>query len=300
VAALLQAQVGVPVLGCEQWDTASFVTSDLYNDVYRPQGLLHDIGVVLVRGAQHNAAFSMLRRTQEEPFAGDELRLITCLIPHLQRAAKLSLRFEQLQLDSAVAYEALDRLPFGLVLLDVHAAVLSMNGMAEDFIRQGDGLVFRNGGLSTLQPAESASLGSLIAEALATAAGTCLTGGGALAVTRPSGKRPFSVLISPMRSRSFDPGRRQCAALLVITDPERHAELPVEIIQRLLQLTRQEAALTVALAGGLDLKEVSQRLGISTHTAHTHLNRAMAKTSTHRQAELVALVYRTIVDLRCE
>ncbi|WP_132254426.1 helix-turn-helix transcriptional regulator [Methylobacterium segetis] len=297
VAALLQSPLAVPGLGCEQWETASFIRSDLYNDVYRPQGLLHDVGVVLLRGAEHNAAFSMLRRDRDEPFAGDELRLLVCLTAHLQRAAKIYLRFAEVRRDGAISSEALDQLTAGVVLFDGRGAVLRMNRVADEIIREADGLVLRADGLGCASPIDTARLRRLVAEAASLGPGTGFDGGGALPLSRPSGKRPLTAFVAPLRPTSFESGEARFSSVMFVTDPERRAELPVEAVQRSLQLTRQEAALTVALAQGADLKAASRSLGISTNTAHTHLTRALAKTGTHRQAELVGLVYRTALAM---
>ncbi len=46
------------------------------------------------------------------------------------------------------------------------------------------------------------------------------------------------------------------------------------------------------LGSGLSISEIARELGVGTETIRTHTKRAMQKTDTHRQAELVALVLR--------
>jgi DNA-binding CsgD family transcriptional regulator len=55
-------------------------------------------------------------------------------------------------------------------------------------------------------------------------------------------------------------------------------------------LTRAEARVVRRLAEGHSIKGIAEELKVSPETARTHAKRAMQKTDTHRQAELVSLV----------
>ncbi|MFO0599597.1 MAG: helix-turn-helix transcriptional regulator [Myxococcaceae bacterium] len=55
-------------------------------------------------------------------------------------------------------------------------------------------------------------------------------------------------------------------------------------------LTQAESRVVSRLAQGQSIKQLAQHLDISPETARTHVKRAMQKTATHRQAELVSLV----------
>jgi DNA-binding CsgD family transcriptional regulator len=57
-------------------------------------------------------------------------------------------------------------------------------------------------------------------------------------------------------------------------------------------LTRAESRIVRRLAAGRSLGEIARELGVGTETVRTHTKRAMQKTNTHRQAELVALLLR--------
>ncbi len=55
-------------------------------------------------------------------------------------------------------------------------------------------------------------------------------------------------------------------------------------------LTLAEARVVRRLAEGESMKHIALALEVSLDTARTHAKRAMQKTDTHRQAELVSLV----------
>jgi DNA-binding CsgD family transcriptional regulator len=72
-----------------------------------------------------------------------------------------------------------------------------------------------------------------------------------------------------------------------MTDPEqRVAQTSEQLVDRY-GLTFAEASLAMRLVQGESIAEAAAALGITEHTARTHLKRVFAKTGTMRQAELV-------------
>jgi DNA-binding CsgD family transcriptional regulator len=63
-----------------------------------------------------------------------------------------------------------------------------------------------------------------------------------------------------------------------------------QMLQERFGLTRAEARVVRRLAEGRSIKRIAEALRVSPETARTHAKRAMQKTDTHRQAELVSLV----------
>lgn len=64
----------------------------------------------------------------------------------------------------------------------------------------------------------------------------------------------------------------------------------VQGLQSRFELTRAEARVVRRLAEGRSIKRIAEEFHVSLETARTHAKRAMQKTDTHRQAELVSLV----------
>ena len=114
-----------------------------------------------------------------------------------------------------------------------------------------------------------------------------------LNLTRPPPARPLNLLVAPLRGKLLSREAPRAAAVVFVTDPERLPSTPIDRVQRWLGLTRAEAALVLQLLRGRRVEDAADALGISAHTARTQLKRALAKTSTGRQAELVRLVLGT-------
>jgi DNA-binding CsgD family transcriptional regulator len=70
------------------------------------------------------------------------------------------------------------------------------------------------------------------------------------------------------------------------------------LLMSLFGLTTAEARLASLLAGGAALDEIAGQLGIARETARNQLKAVFAKTETHRQGELVALLSQLTAELR--
>ncbi len=119
----------------------------------------------------------------------------------------------------------------------------------------------------------------------------------AVAVGRPSGRRPFTVLVCPLRP-DCEVAAGEHGAVLFLSDPERTPRTAPALLRRLYGLTAAEARVTSELVAGSDLEAVSETLGVTLGTTRTHLKRILAKTGTRRQVELVGVVLRSLATLR--
>ncbi|MGZ5234400.1 MAG: helix-turn-helix transcriptional regulator [Burkholderiales bacterium] len=68
-------------------------------------------------------------------------------------------------------------------------------------------------------------------------------------------------------------------------------------LRELFGLTRTEAAITAALVEGYGLEQIAARFHVGLGTVRSHLKTILSKTGTHRQAQLVALVSRSVASL---
>jgi DNA-binding CsgD family transcriptional regulator len=91
----------------------------------------------------------------------------------------------------------------------------------------------------------------------------------------------------------FGPAR----ALLMIVDPGQHPQPSIAVLRQAYGLSPAEARLAAEIGKGRDLKEIAAGHGVSEGTVRAQLKAIFAKTDTHRQAELVALINRLISPL---
>lgn len=184
----------------------------------------------------------------------------------------------------------LDLLPTGIVLLDTDRTVTYVNRCAREVASAGDVLTFQEGGeCRALDPAEDAQLQRLLKFGVParTAPGVPLP---VLTLAGPGAARRVVVMASVFRGEA---GRKEASGIALLL--ERCAPVSPGLagtLPQLYGLTESEAKLAVALARGITLRDYAATSGIKVTTAKTHLQRALQKTGTRRQIELVQLLGR--------
>jgi DNA-binding CsgD family transcriptional regulator len=220
--------------------------------------------------------------------------LLRLLAPHLRRAAQIHSCLEKMRLGDAGGAEALDRLARGVIVADRASKPLFVNRIAAEIMAEADGLRIDSAGLCAARSVETAAIRRKIAAASDPA--SVRAAGGAVRVSRASIRPPLAVLIAPLKAGWFV--QREPAAILLINDPERSAPVPSAYLQQIYGLTPAEAAVTVEVLRGSGLRSAAAKLGITTSTVRTHLQRVFEKTQTRRQAELVRLIAESYSGLR--
>ncbi len=289
VAGGMMTPTGRSLVSQDLVDDAVFYRSIHYNEFCKQVGIACVLGSVFPLGDGMIGVVGVHRPPGAPHFDVPDKRQMDLFLPHLRRALQVHLKLAAATSNERASLDALDRLPSGVVLLDASGRVVFVNRAAQRMAAAADGFSIVNAMLQASRNADDVVLRRLVGDAL----GDGLGAGGTLALPRPSGKRPFAIVATPLSSdeNAFAPLRP--AALVFITDPEAAPTPPRELLRRLFGLTARESELTAALATGERLDEVADRLGLARATARTHLSRILEKTDTHSQAQLVALVVRT-------
>jgi PAS domain-containing protein len=286
-----QALERIPVGRLMMADDGRLRTSEFFNDFLVPYGVPHAIGGRPLETATLSAVIAVLRDVRQGPFGELEAAALERMVPHLQRAARLHVQMQELRLHNQALEAALDRLPSGMIVADASGRALIINRAAEEMVAKNDGLLLRSGQLTVTRAAEAAALVRHIAEAARTAACGRGEGGGALLVSRPSGLRPFALLVAPLSpDLTLAAAHQAPAVLILVTDLNSGPAVLGKRLIELFGLTPAEACLTVALSGGKRLQDVAQERGVRLPTLRTQLRAILEKTGSRRQAELMRLI----------
>lgn len=221
-------------------------------------------------------------RGREAAFGPGETGLLARLAPVLADVARLRARFS---LDGAVSA--------GRMILDAGGRVVALTPEAERIVadaRSGLGLVQRR--LLAHDAALQANIDRLVARARGAHPGESPRAGELIARPTVPGGPLILLTLAPLAGAAGDlPAPRAVLAriedLTLRSSPDFEARL-----RALLGLTPREARLAGALATGCSLNVHSAGQGVSLETTRTHLRGLFAKTGTHRQVELVALLSR--------
>lgn len=119
--------------------------------------------------------------------------------------------------------DALDSLSEGIVLTHANARVVFANRTAEAMFAQADGINVDRAGLCAATAAQTTALRRLIAANVQGLADT--EPGGSLLLDRPSGRRPLSVIVAPMRSEMPWCLAPPPLAMVFVADPEQDGKM---------------------------------------------------------------------------
>lgn len=113
-------------------------------------------------------------------------------------------------------------------------------------------------------------------------------------VSRPSGKRSFTLFVRSLEPTHTDVDSQSAVALVLVLDPEPSRQSAEVELRHLFGLTSCEARLANLLMNGETLSECCERLGIRSSTARMHLGNLFAKTGVKRQGQLVSLLLKSV------
>ena len=140
-----------------------------------------------------------------------------------------------------------------------------------------DGLSIDKGAVRAAGRHDDRKLQSLIADALGVASGKVPQGRAITNISRPSLRRPYEVLVSPLKLPAQEPFSQSAAAVMILVDPGTIAATDAEQLAHLYDFTPAEGRLAVTLLRELTVAEAADELHISVNTARTHLKRAFEK-----------------------
>jgi DNA-binding CsgD family transcriptional regulator len=229
------------------------------------------------------------RPRMARPFTVTSSQKLQRLLPHLQRALEIRQRLRQAEQTSRSVYSTLDRLSVGVIMLAATGRLLHANAAAEAMLRDGDGLVRTPDGLHAARKEDDKRLQALIG-ALRHPSGDGRSAGGHLRIERSSGHPAYAVMLAPAGPRALGDERSTPAILIFISDPGAKIVADLAVLSELFGFTLAEGRLVLALLSGIAPPEFARRAGITYNTAKTLLARAMARTDTRSQLELVLLV----------
>lgn len=271
---------------------SEFDRTEFCNDFCRPIEIYHVAGALIPVAAEQVAIFAVHRPRGAGAFEDDDKARLAGFLPHVQRSLQIRRRLGEAEIERRASLDALERSATAVLIVTAEGNVLYANQMAEGLLRAGDGLRTIGGRVAAADHFLGQRLAALIRQAADTAAGKDRGAGGAVAIPRPE-RLPLAVLAAPFRPPRDGFGPPVPAAILFIRDPEARMP-PLLAVRGLFGLTGAEARVASALASGISLEKAAVTLGISLHTARTQLKSAFAKTGTSRQAELVALILRSV------
>jgi DNA-binding CsgD family transcriptional regulator len=276
---------------------ANWRESEFYQQFLKPLDILHALGADIRTEDGLECRLRVARSHRERPFSEHDKALCTVVLPHLKRAVRLHSQLELMDSERRLYAGTVDRMLVGTVTLDETGAVLKSNPVADEMLREGDGLRIVNGALRADAAVENRELQRLVRQALSGETGGMPAVVDAISITRKSARGKLGVLVRSLPRTGWSKGKRRPSVALFIRDAERKSEASREMVRRLFDLTPAEASLALALANGLTLDEAADGLHIRKNTARAHLRAIFSKIGVTRQTTLVRVLLSSVIWL---
>jgi DNA-binding CsgD family transcriptional regulator/PAS domain-containing protein len=278
--------VGRVVFSDDAVELSALRATAFFDEVLRPQDVAHSGMIPLAAKQDFRAAFNICRSERQGPFGADERKLFDWLSPHLRRSIMLGFKLDSYQAMQRAAFDVLERLSDGVILLDRQAHPLFANAAAQAL--ETSGLLRMRQFMTTYSQPHSQRLAELIRSALEGSAGGSMSMPGRVA------GQLLTILVSSVRGKDVgrfsDLNMKDAAVLVFVIDPANRSSIPLARIMDAYGLTPAEARVALASSSGKTVSETAQLLALSPNTIKTHLRRVFAKTATGRQAELARLM----------
>lgn len=270
--------------------------TEFYNDFLQPQGEVeHGSGMKLVDEPGRFAwLYLQYGHGVAERYNVALPKMLSQLAPAFRASFSLARQLAEADVWRAIGGALLDCLDVPALVLDRRGQPRAVNVLAARALEDGD--LVRLDARGRVRLVSHAATGRMIAWLAA------LAGPGAAVpcdiAARDGDGRPVGLVsLVPIPGSALD-GRLgwlfepERLVLMTVRPLARGAAASAGVLSMLFGLTRTEARLAGELAAGVSLDQAAAALGIGHETARSHLKAIFAKTATHRQAELVALISR--------
>lgn len=249
---------------------------------YRELGFAMDaefmLGATVENRPERVSMVCFVRGRDRGDFGDGERALLRQLVPHLARSFEIRSRLNEERRLGQSLREAMNGVPYGIVIVDTQKSVLFVNRTGERVLEERDGLSLRQQALCAYQFEQSLALD----RALESACDGAAEDPELMRVDRLSGRLPYQVLVRRLPSES------EC--LVEIHDPDREPAYSGRALKVVYGLTEVEAKLCLLAFRGLSNHQIADELAISHNTVKTHLKRIFEKCGVHSKVQLVKLM----------
>jgi DNA-binding CsgD family transcriptional regulator len=246
-------------------------------------------GARLIKTGRFESMLVLARLNSQGAATAADLERLDVFVPHLRRSITMAQRMGE-----RLTRQAVDSLPFGVAIMDETGRVAIANRALLAMSAKNDGLTLSSTGITLAGLGENESLRQLIHLHRTRSYATLAQQRGGVSASRPSGARPYAILVHPLRNTSVTAQGLGNAVMICVSDPEEALATTTARLEDLFSLTPAEAALCAALVKDGTLADAARRCGLTDGSARQYLKRVFAKTNTRGQVELVALILGSI------
>ncbi len=274
---------------CQQTtDPIAFERSALVNELLDKTGTRFVLGVSFPVGPQHTATLGVMRARRDGQYGAQEVRRLTPLLPHINRAMSLYVRIGRLESTLASLDALVDRLSTPILLVDKTGLLRYGNPSGQEALRRAQHLVLRGGRVHPLSSRQAQQFTEILATALSNEQSTVTAAlSSSMRLLDVDGHAAI-LLVQGLRGQADLGGMPQADAALFLIGGDEKLPVNATRLQIVFGLTPAETRLAEHLVSGKNLSEIGEELKVSRETLKSQLRSLFYKTDTRRQGELIA------------
>jgi DNA-binding CsgD family transcriptional regulator len=255
-----------------------------------PNGIRHVLsGVVSMQGSMISFV-GFQRHASQAPFSRAETDFLQRLLPQFAKADQVAAKVGTVSDAKRLAMAVLDRMDYGIIIVDQAGQVRMTNQRAEQWLQSGEVIQSLFGRIRLANARDNAALCGLVRTAAAGDPGDRQARTIETAAAHGGTRVRVAVLpISHAEQRQLDDD--QACVALVVSDSRQQRAMAPHVLQESYGLTAAETRVATGLAGGQTQDELSASLFVSLATIKTHTQHIYQKLGISRQVDLVRLVY---------
>lgn len=246
-------------------------------------------GVVSMEGSMISF-FGFQRHISQQPFSRIEADFLQRLIPHFANADQVAAKVSTISDAKRVAMAVLDRIDFGIVIVNRAGHIRMTNQRAEQWLQSGDVVQSLFGRFRLTNAMDNEVLEKMVRTATSADNGYLQAKSIETSASHADVRARIVVLpISNDEQRQLDDN--EASVTIIISDKNQQRAMAPHLLQDSYGLTVAETRVATGLAGGQTQDELCESLFVSLATIKTHTQHIFQKTGVSRQADLVRLVY---------
>jgi DNA-binding CsgD family transcriptional regulator len=237
----------------------------------------------------------VVRLGSEPKFSESDRQRLASIIPLMKKSLTIYSRMEIRGISQEIYQQLLASMDIASFILGSNYEVMAKNYLAEQVVKNKDGLFLDNKKLYCTNPLDQQKFTDLcdgLLNARSEDDSVFLLEN--FSLSRGKADARWSALVRPVNSRGFMGAEANPELLLLVRDASRRQIPSPRLLIDVFGVTPAEARLMLKLIDGLSLTAAAQALGISRNTARTQLSAIFSKTNLNSQTQLVKLVSDTL------
>jgi DNA-binding CsgD family transcriptional regulator len=276
---------------CSEYLSDSDVASSRFHSEFMiPNGIRYVLsGVVSMEGSMISF-FGFQRHISQPPFSQIEADFLQRLIPHFAKGDQVAAKVNMISDAKRLAMTVLDRMDYGIVIVNRVGHVRMTNQRAEQWLQSGEVVQSLFGRIRLSNIKDNEVLEKLVRTAASGDSGDMQAKSIETTANHADVRVRIVVLpVSKDEQRQLDDD--EASVTIIISDQNQQRAMAPHVLQDSYGLTVAETRVATGLAGGQTQDDLGESLFVSLATIKTHTQHIYQKTGVSRQADLVRLVY---------